>query len=559
MLPIPNLNPQQRLRLERLLAWGLVLAAMAVVLIFARKVWQTNDDIGMAMIAGGYGVANAPSAGLVFSNVVWGWLASSLPRLGGIEPYSLLTYTALVASALGMLLAFQRRGSPPLLSAALLAVIFLPTLATPQFTLTAGYLAVAGLALVVAWKDSPSLLSLCIAFVLLLAAGLIRSLELVFVIAVSLPFLWTERPEKLPRRWAFLAAGLLVALCIAHFMDIRYYGTDEWDAFRQMGPIRTLFTDYNFYPYFVANPEAIGHGPLSANDLALVSQWFYADPHVFTPAAFAMPLQAVAWTSRAWLNLSMSLHLLALVNDPQFMALLGLLVLPVILLRRRYRVALSALVLLFMAILLLQLLGRSGMVRVYVPAAAAMATLYLLLAGSNQRFSVRVAGGALLIAATGLSLYGLAPRLHGIDRQRMSLEAALCAQPQDRLWVAWGNSAFPYQLLYRPGREARPRCDLHIYSLGSMQLAPFELKQVQQQTGAPDLVTALLQGKEIYMFAEPFRLQMLQGYLAEHYKMGLAWQERLELPHLALYALHAGGPPIPRKPEAPSAQDEDGN
>lgn len=559
MLPILKPNQQQSLRIERILAWSVLLLSMALVLLFARKVWQTNDDIGMAMIAGGYGISSTPSAGLVFSNVVWGWLASSLPSLGGIEAYSWLTYAALLISAVVMLLALQRRGTPTSLSAALLAVMFLPTLASPQFTLTAGYLAVAGLALLVAWKDSPSLLPLCFAGLLLLAAGLIRSLELLFVVAVSLPFLWKERPARLPLRWTALAVSLLVALCVAHFIDVHYYAGAGWDAFRQMAPVRTLFTDYNFYPYFVAHPEAVESGPLSNNDLALTSQWFYADPQVFTPAAFAAPLQAVSWVSRALLNLSMSLHLLALANDPQLMASFGLLVLPVILLKRSWKTALCSLALLVAAVLLLQVLGRSGMARVYVPAAAAMAVLYLLSAGVNQRVLVRTLGGAVLVGVTALTLYGLYPRMHGPDKQRQNLEAQLCAQPQDRLWVVWGNSAFPYQILYRPGAEARPRCELHVYSLGSMQLAPFALTQVQQQTGAPDLVTALLQGKEVFMFAEPYRLQMLQGYLAEHYEKGLAWQEKLSLPHVALYALHAGGPPQVRKTEIVSGQDEDPN
>ena len=556
MLPVLKPNHQQSLRIERILAWSMLLLAMAVVLLFARKVWQTNDDIGMAMIAGGYGIASTPSAGLVFSNVVWGWLVSSLPALGGIEAYSLLTYTALLVSAGVILLALHRRDAPPLLGAALLAAMFLPTLASPQFTLTAGYLAVAGLALLLAWKDSPSLLPLCFAGLLLLAAGLIRSLELLFVVAVSLPFLWRERPTKLPWRWISLAAALLVALCAAHFVDVHYYSGTGWDAFRQMAPVRTLFTDYNFYPYFVAHPEAVGPGPLSNNDLALTSQWFYADPQVFTPAAFAVPLQAVHWSARALLNLSMSLHLLALVNDPQLMALFGLLVLPVILLRRNWMTALCSLAFLFAAVLLLQVLGRSGMVRVYVPAAAAIAVLYLPSAGVNQRVMVRALGGLVLAGVIALAFYGLYPRLHGPDKQRQNLEAQLCAQPQDRLWVVWGNSAFPYQILYRPGSEARPRCDLHIYSLGSMQLAPFALAEVQRQTGAPDLVTALLQGKEVLVFTEQFRLQMLQGYLAEHYKKGLSWQEKLSLPHVALYALHAGGPPQARKAEVPSGQDD---
>jgi len=398
---------------------------------------------------------------------------------------------------------------------------------------------------------------LVLAGLLLFVAGLIRSLELSFVVAVSLPFLWAQRPEPLPRRWIALAASVLIALLAAHALDVHYYSTGAWDAFRQMAPVRTLFTDYNFYPYFVAHPEAVGTGTLSNNDLALTSQWFYADPQVFTPTAFAMPLHAVHWVSRALLNLSMSLHLLALVNDPQLMALFGLLVLPVILLRRRWKTALCSVMLLVAAVLFLQVLGRSGMTRVYVPAAAAVAVLYLMSAGADQRLSIRVLGGVVLLGITALTLSGLYPRMHGPDKQRQNLETQLCSQPQDRLWVTWGNSAFPYQFLYRPGHEARPACDVHIYSLGSMQLAPFTLAEVQRQTGAPDLVSALLQGKEVFMFAEPFRLQMLQRYFAEHYQKGLAWQEKLSLPHVTLYAVHAGGPPMVQKPETPSGQDEE--
>jgi len=199
------------------------------------------------------------------------------------------------------------------------------------------------------------------------------------------------------------------------------------------------------------------------------------------------------------------------------------------------------------------------MVRVYMPAAASLAVLYLLLAGPDQRISVRVIGGLALAGVVGICLYGLYTRMHGADKQRQKLEAALCSQPQDRLWVTWGNSAFPFQILYRPGREARPRCDLHLYSLGSLELAPFAVNQVQQRTGAPDLVSALLQGNEIYVFAEPYRLQMLQGYLATHYKTGLVWQERLQFLHLSMYALHAGGPPLPAKPEPAATQDDKGN
>jgi hypothetical protein len=225
MLPIaiPNLLPKLRIspRAERFVAWTVVAAAILISLLLVHKIWQTNDDAAMAMVSQGYGIVGAPSPGVVFSNVVWGWILMHTPVIAGLDPYSLATYTALIVSAVAIALALDHGRTPPLLAASILVTMFVPTVATPQFTLTAGYLAVAGIAVFVAWRGSSSQLPLWASGVLLLVAGLIRPLEFMFVAALSLPFLYVMRPA-LVRRWLILTLVLTVLLLAAHFIDAAY-------------------------------------------------------------------------------------------------------------------------------------------------------------------------------------------------------------------------------------------------------------------------------------------------------------------------------------------------
>ena len=187
------------------------------------------------------------------------------------------------------------------------------------------------------------------------------------------------------------------------------------------------------------------------------------------------------------------------------------------------------------AILLLQMLGRSGMTRVYIPVIASVALLYLMLPGMEERLSLRIAGALALALVTVFTLRAAYPRIQHVEIETAALDKKLCSLPRDPLWVVWGSTSFPYQMLYRPGWQARPSCAPDFYSLGSMQLAPFELDTVRRHSGAPDLVSALLKGDEVYLFADQRRLTLLQGYFAAHYKIALAAERKADIPHLELY------------------------
>jgi hypothetical protein len=48
------------------------------LIVWGTPVWDTNDDVAMAMVAHGYGFVAQKSPNLLFSNVVWGHVVQAL-------------------------------------------------------------------------------------------------------------------------------------------------------------------------------------------------------------------------------------------------------------------------------------------------------------------------------------------------------------------------------------------------------------------------------------------------------------------------------------------------
>jgi hypothetical protein len=190
---------------------------------------------------------------------------------------------------------------------------------------------------------------------------------------------------------------------------------------------------------------------------------------------------------------------------------------------------------------LLYLAGRPGMARVYTPAAAAVLVLMLTSSAQLSRQSWRVVGILVLVLVTAMAAWRVYPRPQG-EVTAAALETSLCALSGDKPLAVWGNASFPYETLYRPAPDGHPRCDAHFYALGTLQLAPYSLETVQRETGAPDLVSALMGGTQIYLFTSADRIALLTRYFAEHYQRALSARELENKPHLHLYALGVSGP-----------------
>lgn len=172
---------------ERILPYLLVLAVLAWVMACGAKFWNTNDDEHMAMIAHGYGLSDSGSPGLVFSNVLWGWMVMHL-GVAGWQGYTVGQYAAVWLSCLALCYSLYRCRAPVLLAAALLIAAFVPTLLNMQFSITSGLLAVAGLALALSGGGEGSRWPWAAAAALLVFSALVRFNEFLLVMCVVSPF-----------------------------------------------------------------------------------------------------------------------------------------------------------------------------------------------------------------------------------------------------------------------------------------------------------------------------------------------------------------------------------
>jgi hypothetical protein len=537
------------------LPYALAFILLLVETLTSNKTWATNDDIGMAMISQGIGIAAHPSAGLVFSNVVWGWIVMHLPGVGGITGYGLATYGLLLASFLAIAASLQRMRASPWLGAVVLLLMYAPVLVAPQFTIVAGYLAVAGLAIWMAWRDSASLVPLFVAGMLLFLASIVRMTESILVLGIAWPLLLPAR-WRLPtrgtfsgarfRRTAAFAIAMLVLSSSAYLANKAYYSSEEWKAFRDINPARVLFTDYKAGKYFMVHPESLQGSKVSKNDIQLIQQWFYQDTRVFDGATYSALLSGVPWQERFDLNARKYAPLLRNFGKPQFGDLFWLIPLLVLLNFRRDPRTAAAFVLFLLSMSMLCLLGRAGVTRVYIPPLAAILVLSFMAFGPETRWRMHLLGFVgLLILIIPMGMHAFKTRVNTTAR----FTREICQVSQQRLLVVWGMRAFPYRYLYHPD-DRGPPCDPHLYALGSMQLAPYALDNLERYTGTRSLVDALRQGQSIYIFATVHRLENLQQYFVEHYSLALAGHQVMHDYHLNLFEVHIAGPtsttPLPK-------------
>ncbi|HEX4299654.1 MAG TPA: hypothetical protein VH327_02180 [Gammaproteobacteria bacterium] len=533
-------------RLEDTYIPFLVAAGMLLLLLLVgQKFWLTNDDIRMAMTVGGYGIAAAPSPGLVIDNsVVWGWLLMHVPDVAGIRGYTIATYTLLLFSLIAIFTAVRRLRAPPFLAAAVLLCMYGGVVLYPQFTLLSGYLAAAGFALVLASDGGNLRRSMAAAGPLLLLSGLIRPDEMALVFIVACPFLlyaWRAHPDTRWRlHWLGLAVACAALLAGAFLYTQHYSSTGAWTEFHDIDGPRGEFTDYHLGSYFLAHQDQLAGGPISANDIKLLYSFFYVDPAVFNSRNVDPLINSVTLTDRYALNSDRSELFFSVFMDHELQLMLALFLVFAVLNWRRPAPEAASLLLLLALMLAIGLWGRPGVLRIYVPAAAAMMTLALLKLGPRRGPPTLILGVVALLSALGLcGEFQLHARSDAIYANHA--RAIVCASvPKDQLLVVWtGGGIFDWKDIYRPTTRDDDACNPPLYAIGTYQLAPPSLARLHAYTGGLDFIDALLAGHVFHITTSEARLKMLDRYLQEHYRASLHWTEVKEESRLEIYTIQA--------------------
>lgn len=486
--------------------------------------WLTNDDVSMAMIANGTGIAAEPSPRLVLTNIAWGYLIGWLPSVGGIQPYTLMTYLALGLSYLAVLYALARSRANPWLAAPVLLIVFVPTLVYPQYTLVAGYLACAGCVLVCLPAAAQSRFTIGLAGALLVLSGLVRADETLLVVLVAVPLClgcWSATADTgIRRRWLIALTLAGVAFVGFQLWDLHVFSAGSWQRFGETYTLRTALTDFNVDNYYATHEYPLRHAGYTPNDLRMFSDWFYVDPTVFSVDSLTRLTGEVPFSGRLSANLRLAATVLVPFTDPQVLVLC-LAILFIALYHGRQRHYLAGILILLGIMLLLLLLGRPGVTRIYVPALAVLALAGLMQPATDEEHRHVFPVLAMLVCAVGLLM--AVRNQNQVDIRRSdAVQAATRHLPNDPMLVIWGAD-YPYTDEYLPFDPPQAAPTFRIYSLGEYSLAPYSLDSLYRDTRGKGLVQALLAGQSFDFIATGQELNHLNWYFKQHYGEEIAF------------------------------------
>ncbi|HVL07573.1 MAG TPA: hypothetical protein VM512_00200 [Burkholderiaceae bacterium] len=468
---------------------------------------MTNDDVAMSMAAHGYGLFAQSSPALFFSNAVWGHIVSTIPSIGGILGYSLATLAVLLISGSTLLYFCLQRGLGIALTMALFVLIMLRPTLFPQFTINAGLLSISALLLLRLFLESGNRIQLVAAVALACGGYFIRNLEFYIVVLIALPlFDWKAILRRNDCRWALF---VLLGLCVAgFFLDSHTYSEHGWKAYNALNPVRAMFTDYGAGAHLKQHLGIATQYGYTANDIDLVSNWFFIDPLVADPIKLGQMLRdlgpipaAKSTLANAWQGITTLAHPSLL---PLTVAAVSMFVIiPSI------RVSICW-ALFLAAILTFGLLGRPGALRVYIPLLSLLVIAPLLCSVPAQMRRL-----AALMVCTACAYINSDQTVHisvSYTRSAADMQKSLAHFPTDPVSI-WGG-VFPFEAVYPVLHIPPHNLSFKLAGLGVTTLAPTGYAH-STHLGNKSLLTRLLSKDGLPMIAHEPRLALLSLYCKE--------------------------------------------
>jgi hypothetical protein len=492
-----------------LIAGSLAIAAafvLSLCLVFEAR-WETNDDVAMSMVAHGYGVAAFGSPNLIFSNVLWGHLVRAIPQINGILGYSTATLGVLIIVGTVVPFGLYRLGAGYVASLSVLALLLVRPVLFPQFTINAGLLLVGSIICCHLFARQNNRQALLIGCLLAFSSYLVRSNEFLLVLFGALPLLpWRTLLRRRSSQVSLLALILMIA--VSTVIDHRAYQGQQWKAFNELNPVRTPFTDFGADEHLKKRPDILGRYGFSTNDVDLIREWFFVDPEIANPRILRAMLAELGPLPTQGNSVAKGWAGIQTLWDPKLLPLV-LTALLLALLRPSWQVAASW-GLCMAAIFVIGLLGRPGIIRVYVPLVCLLA-IAPFLKGQFSYWRNRLVTVVLLVAAV-LNASIVFTESKTIQITSEQAREGLDAFPRDPV-VIWGIG-FPLEAVY-PVMGASPSAmSCYFYGLGAFTLAPFSVASTEQQQGR-GMIDLLVKETGIPIIAEQKCLRYLETYCKE--------------------------------------------
>ncbi|WP_397451936.1 hypothetical protein [Pseudomonas sp. NA-150] len=461
----------------------------------------------MSMVAHGYGIAAFSSPNIIFSNIIWGYIVRLIPTFDGVLGYSTATFGVLIISGTAIFAGLMKLGAHPVKSALVLILIFTRPILFPQFTLNAGLLMVAAIICFHLYSRTTSLVALVIGCVLAYLSYLVRSQEFLLVLLVALPLLPWKLLKK-TRAAKFALAITAFAIVLSAITDYKAYQSLDWQAYNQLNPARAHFTDFGAGQQLKNRPDILDEHNYSQNDINLITNWFFVDPDIANPGKLnsmleklgPLPIQSNSLTN-AWIGVNTIIH-------PNLLPLIiAALILFVCCPSRKYLVTAC---LCLAAIFCLGLLGRPGVLRVYMPLASLLVIVPFLSTRKNNIWRERLALAAifLIVAFNTYTVYAQSKAFEASSKQ---INQGLSDFPPQSL-VVWG-AGFPFEAAYAPLTPLAS--SLRLYGLGVFTLAPFSVASQDQKNG-DGIIDLLKKGIAIPIVGTEQNFASLGKYCEEH-------------------------------------------
>ena len=328
--------------------------------------WETVDDVGMSMLAHGYGYGphNTGTPHLMYSNILWGHLVRGVPSFFYIPGYSWATYAVLVLFGSVLIYGLRVVRVGWILTLALWILTLIRPVLFPQFTINAGLLAVGA---IICWKlyeNNPQWPILWLGGTMAWASYLVRADEFFLVFLVALPLLpWKVLIRDQHVRWAML--GLLGILLMSEMIHRQAHQTKEWIFYKEMHQAIRPFVDYSAGAHLKEHPAMLQAHGFTINDIDLIGSWFFADSSVINPKRLQAMLKEFGSLAQQGKPLERVLfNFGGFWHSHLRVGALLILFMGIIIYSKRYT---SALFLLLMAIVIIAIMGRPRILRIYVP------------------------------------------------------------------------------------------------------------------------------------------------------------------------------------------------
>lgn len=495
---------------------AVLLASVVLFLAFAiGPVWQIKDDVYYSMQSDGFGLVQAPVREVTYLGPIVTHLVGLVRTFSGFS-YETFLFICIWLSTIPLLYIAQERGEGKNLR---LTLVFLSALIVAlflQYTIISAWLAAVGLILAIqpASGHEKWFWRIFGLFFVGTAAAIRLEMALLAIFLVSV-LLWVRADSEFSRRNILILAplGLVLAIAVSHYGSLLSEG-----EFKQRNASIAPFVNY-LYPS-VIDLAAYEESGWSANDVALVTNWFFMDDGLLEPGRLA---KFYAEAPRAELLrhrlAKLKVELLSLPHRLWPYAALGLLCTLVVLRRRLHSV-------LFITIFA----GAYAAISLATkpPPDRVMLGLVLglwisLLVFEKQTLTLlarRVQSvGMLLCFGAILRLFFLQSEAHGVvaNDWRASFGDLRVKEP-----IYSFSGAVPIDALFRP--FSRPDQVPEYVFFGSMALLD-EVREEERARPDSGFIPGIVNGRPAWVIARDFyQTAILQRYFEEHHQIGVSYQ-----------------------------------